>query len=218
MWLSAARHLRRNLVAYLALFVALSSTGYAASSALLPANSVGTRQVVNHSLLRKDFKQGQIPRGPRGFRGNTGSAGPAGPAGLTGPAGPRGAQGPQGVQGVQGEEGIPGPPGPVNLSYPEISVAIPAGTTETDAVLCPTGFVAISGGAFTDSTDPAVNITDSDWSQSVGSNVPDLWFATVVNGSASALTFTVDAICTQPTMITFTPSAKATRPLRAEHK
>jgi hypothetical protein len=74
MWGSAARHLRRNLVAYLALFVALSSTSYAASSALLPANSVGTKQVINHSLLKKDFKAGQLPRGRRG---------PAGPLGLT---------------------------------------------------------------------------------------------------------------------------------------
>jgi hypothetical protein len=212
---SLIRHLRSNLIAYVALLFALSGTSYAAASKLLPANSVGTKQVINHSLLKKDFKAGQLPRGPRGFRGNTGPAGPTGPLGLTGPAGPRGTQGPRGVQ---GEEGIPGPPGPVNLSYPEISFSIAAGTTETDGVLCPAGFVVIAGGAFTDSTDPAVNITDSDWSQSMGSNVPDLWFATVVNGSASALTFTVDAICTQPTMITFTPSAKATRPLRAEHK
>jgi hypothetical protein len=32
-----------------------------ASSALLPANSVGTKQVINHSLLKKDFKAGQLP-------------------------------------------------------------------------------------------------------------------------------------------------------------
>ena len=41
-------HLRSNLVAYVALFVALGGTSYAAVS--LPANSVGTRQIKNHSI------------------------------------------------------------------------------------------------------------------------------------------------------------------------
>src|SRR5258707_13703166 len=42
------RHLRGNAVAYLALFVALGGTSYAAFS--LPANSVGTKQLRNHSV------------------------------------------------------------------------------------------------------------------------------------------------------------------------
>jgi hypothetical protein len=41
-------HLRRNLVAYLALFVALGGTSYAAFS--LPKGSVGTAQLRNHSV------------------------------------------------------------------------------------------------------------------------------------------------------------------------
>lgn len=41
-------HLRSNLVAYLALFVALGGTSYAAVT--LPAGSVGTRQLRNHSI------------------------------------------------------------------------------------------------------------------------------------------------------------------------
>jgi len=36
------QHTRRNLVAYLALLAALTSSGYAATTKLLPANSVGT--------------------------------------------------------------------------------------------------------------------------------------------------------------------------------
>jgi hypothetical protein len=43
-------HLRHNLVAYLALFVALGGTSYAAVS--LPAGSVGTRQLRNGSVTR----------------------------------------------------------------------------------------------------------------------------------------------------------------------
>lgn len=42
------RHVRANVVAYLALFVAIGGTSYAAVS--LPANSVGTRQLRNHSV------------------------------------------------------------------------------------------------------------------------------------------------------------------------
>ncbi len=41
-------HVRANTVAYLALFVALGGTSYAASN--LPANSVGNRQIRNHSI------------------------------------------------------------------------------------------------------------------------------------------------------------------------
>jgi hypothetical protein len=93
----ALHHLGRNPVAYLALFVALSSGSYAASVKLLPANSVGTRQVINHSLLRRDFEAGQLPQGPRGVAGAAGApgaTGPAGPGGAIGPAGPAGPEGP----------------------------------------------------------------------------------------------------------------------------
>ncbi|HET9102484.1 MAG TPA: hypothetical protein VFN55_03960 [Solirubrobacteraceae bacterium] len=44
----ALRHLRQNLVAYLALFVALGGTSYAAIT--IPRNSVGARQIRNHSI------------------------------------------------------------------------------------------------------------------------------------------------------------------------
>jgi hypothetical protein len=70
-------------VACLALAVALAGTGYAATA--LPRNSVGTAQVKNGSLLRADFKAGQVPAGPRGAAGPQGPAGPAGPAGAAGP-------------------------------------------------------------------------------------------------------------------------------------
>ena len=82
------QHLRRNLVAYLALFVALSSTGYAASTKLMPKNSVGSAQVINRSLLRVDFKPGQLVRGPRGLAGRVGPAGTPGAPGTPGPPAP----------------------------------------------------------------------------------------------------------------------------------
>lgn len=81
------------VVALIALFVALGGTGYAVSQ--LPPNSVGSAQVKDHSLLRKDFKQGQLLHGPRG---------PQGPAGEQGP------EGEPGADGLDGDEGPPGPP------------------------------------------------------------------------------------------------------------
>jgi hypothetical protein len=51
-------HLRSNLVAYLALFVALGGTSYAAFR--IPAGSVGSRQLKNHSISPIKFARSQI--------------------------------------------------------------------------------------------------------------------------------------------------------------
>lgn len=90
-------HLRCHSVGYIALMVALGGTSYAATS--LPRNSVGTQQVINHSLLAVDFKRGQVPRGARGAQGPVGAQGAAGAAGATGPAGASGAAGATGPAG-----------------------------------------------------------------------------------------------------------------------
>ena len=92
------------VVAAIALLVALGGTSIAAVAVAVPRNSVGTLQlrdnsvvsskVKNGSLLARDFRSGQLPRGRRGVQGPGGPAGPAGPAGA---AGPTGATGPAGV-------------------------------------------------------------------------------------------------------------------------
>jgi hypothetical protein len=51
-------HLRANVVAYLALFVALGGSSYAAVG--LPAGSVGTNQLKNHSITPIKFNSGKI--------------------------------------------------------------------------------------------------------------------------------------------------------------
>src|SRR3954452_18936097 len=98
----AVRHIRSNLVAYLALSVALGGTSYAAvtniTSAQIKNNSVQGKDIKdgsiksadvgNRSLLAKDFKKGQLPAGARG---------PVGPQGLIGPRGPVGPRGPSGA-------------------------------------------------------------------------------------------------------------------------
>jgi hypothetical protein len=88
-----------SLVALAASLLALTQRGTAAQM-LLPPHSVGTAQLKNgavtaakvraHSLLKRNFKRGQLPAGPRGPRGLPGPAGPSGPsdgysASLVGP-------------------------------------------------------------------------------------------------------------------------------------
>ncbi|MEA2469615.1 MAG: hypothetical protein QOE38_614 [Thermoleophilaceae bacterium] len=91
-----------NVIATLALFLALGGGAYAAFK--LPANSVGSKQikanavnsskVKNGSLLAGDFKGGQLPAGPQGLKGDKGDPCPPsdpncqGPKGDTGPRGP----------------------------------------------------------------------------------------------------------------------------------
>ncbi|HTZ06102.1 MAG TPA: hypothetical protein VMB53_10125 [Gaiellaceae bacterium] len=74
------------VVACLALAVSLGGTGYAA--VVLPANSVGTKQLQNgavvgakvkpHSLVASNFAPGSVPAGPPGAQGLPGPAGPKG--------------------------------------------------------------------------------------------------------------------------------------------
>src|SRR5439155_3285133 len=73
------------VIACFALLVVLGGTGYAAVQAL-PRNSVTTVQVKDRSLLARDFKAGQLPRGAPGPQGPAGPAGPPGPAGAAGGA------------------------------------------------------------------------------------------------------------------------------------
>ena len=100
-------HTRRNAVAYLALFVALPSGSYAAATKLLPANSVGTQQVINGSLQKADLSA-RTQAALRGVSGARGLRGPGGPGGPQGPAGSQGVAGPQGVAGLGGERGPAG--------------------------------------------------------------------------------------------------------------
>lgn len=97
-----AVYVRRHHIALLALFFALGGTAVAASNAL-PKNSVGSAQVINGSLQKKDLA-GKAVKALKGNKGARGVRGAAGPKGPTGP------QGIQGLQGVQGPQGVPGTP------------------------------------------------------------------------------------------------------------
>jgi hypothetical protein len=100
------------VISLIALFVALGGTSFAAVT-LVAKNSVGSPQVINGSLLKKDLNKKTIAalkgnrgaRGPAGAAGAAGAAGPAGPAGAVGAAGPAGATGPAGAPGAPGAAG-----------------------------------------------------------------------------------------------------------------
>lgn len=88
-------HTRRpsaaSVIAVLALVVALTAPAWAApvkkliTGKQIARNAITSPKVKNRSLLAKDFKRGQLPRGPRGATGATGPQGVPGPT-VTGGA------------------------------------------------------------------------------------------------------------------------------------
>src|ERR1700750_3094913 len=110
-------HLRGNAIGYLALFVALGGSSYAAvrltpgsvtSAALakgavthakLASNSVTSANVKKGGLAASDFKGGAVLQGLKG------DWGPGGARGFDAIPGLRGAPGPQGIQGPAGHDG-----------------------------------------------------------------------------------------------------------------
>ena len=126
-----------NVMATMALFVALGGTSYAAVQLSkgevkrkhLAKNSVVSKKVKNGSLKATDFKPGELV------------AGAPGPIGPAGPAGPQGPKGDQGVQGAKGDTGDIGPAGP----FPN---ALPSGKTIM-GVYDMEGTAAAAGGLLT---------------------------------------------------------------------
>lgn len=177
-----------NVLALLALFIALGGTSYAAFT--LPKNSVGTRQIKPRAVTlskiatpaRKSL-QGQT--GPPGRTGQVGSAGPAGPTGPAGPAGPKG---------VKGDTGMTGPRGPVNVVL-RIGAATPvaANGSATASVDCNAGEMATGGGFF---SQVDVQVTASRPVPLTAGAQATGWQATVKNTTASSASVGAYAMCT----------------------
>lgn len=114
-------HLRRHVVGYLALLVALSGTAYAAS---LPSNSVGTRQLRDGAVTRAKLASGALPR--------------------VGPRGPRGVQGATGAIGLTGAPGKPGGLDPAKVTIRHVS-GVGSNGPGVEA-FCNSGEVVVGGG------------------------------------------------------------------------
>jgi hypothetical protein len=127
-----------NVVASLALFIALGGGAYAATK--LPKNSVGNQQlkddavdgdkVEDRSLTAKDFKKSSLPKGDQGPAGLQGATGPQAAPGLPGSAGDKGDQGAPGKPGETGPQG-PGATPFTKLVGPSIgTVKTPVATVD----------------------------------------------------------------------------------------
>jgi len=107
-----------NIMATLAVFIALGGTSYAAIAlernsvksrhigagqvrkSDLGRNAVASAQVRDGSLRAADFKPGELPAGPAGQHGANGAIGAAGANGADGATGAKGAPGAAGASGV----------------------------------------------------------------------------------------------------------------------
>lgn len=98
-------HIRHNVIAYLALFVALGAGGgyaVAASNNKTITVCADKKTGVLHLKVRRRCKRSQTrvswnQQGPQGLQGAEGAQGAQGPQGLPGTQGPPGAQGPAAV-------------------------------------------------------------------------------------------------------------------------
>jgi hypothetical protein len=174
------------VVAFIALLAALGSSAYAQLT--IPRNSVGNAQlkrnavtsskVRNGSLLRRDFRAGQLPRGPQGPQG---PQGPEGPRGLTGERGPVGERGPAGP---------PGQPGATNVT---VTVG-PEGMGNSIAT-CPVGTRATGGGG--DVITPEAFLTGS--APTVGTGmIPTAWEAEAELADGAPAMVQAYVVCAAP--------------------
>ena len=176
----ASRISYANVVATLALFVALGGSSYAAiliTGKNVKDNSLTTKDVKNRSLLKKDFKAGQLPAGRQGATGAPGAPGAKGDTGAPGGPGAKGDTGAQGAPGVSGYEQVESG-----------LIANPAGTRSVGSVSCPAGKRVLGGGV----------IGLGGTTHSVNGSYPSsntTWVAYMNNTSGGNLSFKVFAIC-----------------------
>ena len=193
------------VVAFVALFVAAAGGAVAATkigSRQIANNSIRSIDVKNRSLLSKDFKAGQLPRGPQG------ASGPQGPRGLAGAAG------------APGAPGAPGQNGFGRLAYPFAVVDIPNGGTDGAVAVCPDGTFPTGGDAVVQTNPPvgdpepvAVPLEYNGLYFEDGA--PLGWVGALTNNTGGPVTLFVDAVCANASQIDPVQSragrAKATR-------
>src|SRR3954454_1074910 len=132
-----------TVAAYLAVFIALGGTSYAAAK--LPKNSVGGAQIKANAVGSSEGKNGSLSRSD--FKASSLPAGPAGAQGLQGP------QGLQGLKGDKGDKGATGNVGSATTRFFQHPVDLPTGQSATLTVFCPDGQAAIGGGIRGDAND-----------------------------------------------------------------
>jgi hypothetical protein len=193
-----------NVMATLALFIALGGGSYAAvrlsansihsreiarnavKGSEIANSSVGSAEVRNASLQPVDFAK--LPTGPRGERGATGPRGTRGPQGEQGPIGLTGAAGTNAATNAQVRLGTP--------------VDVAAGAMTTLQTPCSPGERAIGGGASLQPPGAAgfVQLTSSYPDPPTEGATPTSWAVGVYNQAAnpSSVQFQGYAVCIAP--------------------
>jgi hypothetical protein len=170
-----------NVVATLALFIALGGTSYAALK--LPRNSVGNAQIRNDAVTSAKVQNGSL------LLEDFSAAQQAALHGAPGAPGSQGALGPQGPKGDVGPQGLPGAPGATNVVVHTKDLGpLAAKATATATVTCSAGEHAITGGA--SSPQDLLTIRQSfplgvAPSPAVEGESPTGWSTVVINTSAT---------------------------------
>jgi Collagen triple helix repeat (20 copies) len=215
--IGSLRHNWPRAVALVALAISVGGTAYA-SGVLLPRGSVGRVQlkrgavtatklaanavtakaVKAGTLLRADFKVGELPSARPGRAGPSGVAGAAGPRGDTGPTGSRGlngltgAPGPQGAPGAKGDVGPTGPQALLHYQVVHIDSVPMDQTIKKLTVHCPPNTYILGGGEAKSSS--LIDINDAE-----PTGFDDSWTVAATIAKADPNAFIAgDAICGAP--------------------
>lgn len=178
-----------NVTSTLALFIALSGGAYAA--AVLPANSVGVRQLKKNAVERVKIKNKAV-NGAKvldgSLTGNDISEGTLGkvPSAAAADAATNATNAAHAVSSAALDK----------VTYKAVAATAPADSASTGATAtCDAGQRVIGGGVRLD--DPATGLIDDSYPDAGNT----AWSAHVANGPGAARNFTVYAICTVATTI-----------------
>jgi hypothetical protein len=131
-----------TVAAYLALFIALGGTSYAAVK--LPKNSVGASQIKTGGVGSSEVKNGSLRKGD--FRASDLPVGPQGLQGL------QGLHGLKGDKGDKGDQGATGNVGATTVQFTQAAADLANGAETSIDAQCPAGQQGIGGGVRGDLT------------------------------------------------------------------